>query len=295
LPADDLEAVRSLAIQDIKGLEDEPSSLVMTQLRKCHYPVPFSNDHRGTESTVNALTLDAIREYYSTRFRPRGAIVSIAGNIEWEPLQKKVGELFGDWEGQASGEVAVGPTPERRGHITKDLEQTYITVAYNSVPFGHPLYYQAMGAVNVLSGNMSSRLFTEIREKHGLCYSVHASYSTLRDRGGIFCFAASLNHDAPRTLELLIHELKRLQEGIAQDEVDRVQAGLKSSQIMQQESTSARALALASDWFYLGRVRSFDEIRAGIESLTPESIVDYVRQYPAQDFTIVTLGPKPIQ
>jgi predicted Zn-dependent peptidase len=124
---------------------------------------------------------------------------------------------------------------------------------------------------------------------------VHASYSTLRDRGSIFCFAASLNHDAPKTLELLIHELKRLQEGIAQDEVDRVQAGLKSSQIMQQESTSARALALASDWFYLGRVRSFDEIRAGIESLTPESIVDYVRQYPAGDFTVVTLGPKPIQ
>ncbi len=64
---------------------------------------------------------------------------------------------------------------------------------------------------------------------------------------------------------------------------------------MQQESTAARASSLASDWYYLGRVRGFDEIQSEIEGLSPEKIVAYVRRCPPRDFTIVTLGPKPLQ
>ena len=94
---------------------------------------------------------------------------------------------------------------------------------------------------------------------------------------------------------MLLGELRRLPEGIEAEEVERVQAGLKSSLIMQQESTSARALALASDWYYLGRVRSFDEIQSAVNALTPESILAHVRRHPPADFTIVTLGPKPLE
>jgi predicted Zn-dependent peptidase len=72
----------------------------------------------------------------------------------------------------------------------------------------------------------------------------------------------------------------------------RVKAGLKSSLIMQQESTTSRAGSLAADWYYLGRVRSIEEIQAAIDGLTPEGIVAHLKQYPAQDFTIVTLGQK---
>jgi len=90
-------------------------------------------------------------------------------------------------------------------------------------------------------------------------------------------------------------ELKRLQDGIEQEEVERVQAGLKSSLIMQEESTSARAGTLASDWYYLGRVRSFDEIKAGVDGLTPGKITDHLKRHPPKDFTIVTLGPKSLR
>ena len=76
------------------------------------------------------------------------------------------------------------------------------------------------------------------------------------------------------------------------EEVKRVQAGLKSSVIMQEESTSARAGALASDWYYLGRIRTLEEIQKAINDLTPEGIVAHVKQHPPRDFTLVTLGPK---
>jgi predicted Zn-dependent peptidase len=73
-----------------------------------------------------------------------------------------------------------------------------------------------------------------------------------------------------------------------------VKAGLKSSLIMQEESTSARAGAIATDWYYLGRVRSFDEVQAAIDGLTPAAVLDYLDRYPVRGLTLVTLGPAPL-
>jgi predicted Zn-dependent peptidase len=142
---------------------------------------------------------------------------------------------------------------------------------------------------------MSARLFTEVREKRGLCYAVWASYQTFKDRASILCYAGTTNERAQETLDVTIHELVRLKDGIEEDEIERVQAGLKSSLIMQEESTSARAGTLASDWYYLGRVRTFDEIQSAIDGLTPRKIVNHLRRHDPRQFTIVTLGPKPLR
>src|SRR2546421_210835 len=139
---------------------------------------------------------------------------------------------------------------------------------------------------------MSARLFTEIREKRGLCYAVSAGYHTFKDRASIICYPGTTNERAQETLDRLLYELRRLPEGIEQEEVERVQAGIKSSLIMQQESTSSRAFALASDWYYLGRVRTFDELQSAIDALTPQALVGHLRRCPPGDFSIVTLGPK---
>src|SRR5207253_894577 len=176
--------------------------------------------------------------------------------------------------------------------ISKDTTQTQIALAYPSVPIGHDDYYAAMGAVNVLSGGMSARLFTEIREKRGLCYSVWASYQTFKDRASILCYAGTTNERAQETLDVTLGELQRLTDGVTGEEVERVRAGLKSSVIMQEESTSARAGALASDWYYLGRVRPLEEIQEAIDALSPRSILHHVRKHAPRDFTIVKLGPK---
>jgi predicted Zn-dependent peptidase len=292
LPEEDLDAVKALALQDLRGLEDEPRSKVLVALRKQHYPAPLSNDHRGTDETIEALTPAMVRTHHHRLFRPDGTIITVAGNVGWEPLREQVGRLFGDWRGQTNRTFTCGPQPSKRNHLTKELEQTQIAVAYASVPIGDPDFYAAQGAVNVLSGNMSSRLFTEIREKEGLCYAVWATYQTLKDRASIISYAGSRNERAQRTLDLLLRELKRLPEGIEAEEVERMQAGLKSSLIMQQESTSARAGALASDWYYLGRVRPVEEIQAAIDALTPEVLIRHLRRCPPGDFTIVTLGPQ---
>jgi predicted Zn-dependent peptidase len=295
LAAEEIDAVRALAIQDILSLEDEPRQKVMVELRRRVWPHPLGQDRRGTVKGLKSLTPAKVRKHYERLFGPKNTIISVAGNIDWPLLKDQVEHLFGDWQGGNEGALKLGKAPGARTHIAKDTTQTQIAIAYPSVPFGHPQYYAAQGAVQVLSGGMAARLFTEVREKRGLCYSVWASYQTFKDRASVLCYAGTTNERAQETLDVTLGELLRLVDGITDEEVERVRAGLKSSVIMQEESTSARAGALASDWYYLGRVRSMDEIQQAIDTLSPRTILQHVKKYPPRDFTIVTLGPKPLK
>jgi predicted Zn-dependent peptidase len=295
LPARELSAVQALAMQDLQSLEDEPRQKVLIELRRQHYRAPLGQDRRGTPEGIAGLNGEIVREHYERYFQPQGMILSVAGNVEWAPLRDLVERLFGDWEGSGTPDLKLRKKPAPRTHIAKDTTQTQIGIAFPSVPIGHPDYYAALGAVNVLSGGMSARLFTEVREKRGLCYAVWASYETYKDQATVLCYAGSTNERAQETLDVTLGELHRLQDGIKAEEVDRVQAGLKSSLIMQEESTSARARTLASDWYYLGRVRSFDEIASAINGLSPRKIVNHLRRFPPKGFTIVTLGPKALR
>ena len=176
-------------------------------------------------------------------------------------------------------------------HLPHESNQTQIGIAYSSVPFNHPDYIQASGAVGVLSGGMSARLFTEVREKRGLCYSVYASYHTLKDRACVMCYAGTTAERAQETLDVTLGELRRLAQGVEPHELDRLKARVKSGLIMQQESSSARSGSLARDWFHLGHARSLEEVGALVDQLSPESINHYLATNPPRDFSIVTLGP----
>jgi predicted Zn-dependent peptidase len=292
LPAGEIDAVKALAFQDLQSLEDEPRQKVLVELRRRHYPMPLGQDRRGTREGIESITEEVLRRRFERLFRPRGTILSVAGNIQWKALCDQVERLFGDWKERPDSTIELQPPALRQEHIYKETTQTQIGIAHTSVPIGDRDYYAAQGAVNVLSGGMSARLFTEVREKRGLCYAVWATYETFKDRASVLVYAGTTNERAQETLDVTLAELERLPLGIEPEEVERVQAGLKASLIMQQESTSARAGSLASDWFYLGRVRSFDEIQAAVNALTPGMIQNHLKRCPPEDFTIVTLGPK---
>jgi predicted Zn-dependent peptidase len=142
---------------------------------------------------------------------------------------------------------------------------------------------------------MSSRLFTEVREKRGLCYSVFATLNSLRDQGRILCYAGTTVERAQETLDVTLQELTRLGQGISEDELDRCKARAKSSLIMQQESSSSRASSIARDWYHLGRVTTLEEVRERIEALTVDVLFEHIARHPARDFTILTLGPAPLE
>jgi predicted Zn-dependent peptidase len=146
-----------------------------------------------------------------------------------------------------------------------------------------------------MSDGMGSRLFTEVREKRGLCYSVAASCHTLKDRGSVLCYAGTTTDRAQETLDVLVAELRQLSQGIHADELARLKARIKSSLIMQQESSTSRSGSIAGDWYYLGRVRTLDELAAIIDGLTCESINRYLAANPPSDLRYVTMGQRALE
>jgi predicted Zn-dependent peptidase len=292
LPDDEVESAVELALQDLQGLDDSPSDLCLLELKRRYYPQPFCRNQYGTPETLGSITAADVKQFHAERFKPNRAILSVAGKIDWPSLKDQVGMLFADWSGSASAPLAQPGHVRQSGHVTKETNQTQIAVAYPTAAFGTPDFYAARGAIGILSGGMSSRLFTEVREKRGLCYSVSATYDQVKDLASVVCYAGSRVEKAQETLDVTIGELKRLREGISAEEVDRMRAGLKTTLVMQQESTSSRAGSMATDWFYLNRVRPVDEVQAAIDALTPATILAHLDRFPAKDFTVVTLGPK---
>jgi predicted Zn-dependent peptidase len=179
--------------------------------------------------------------------------------------------------------------------MADESSQTHIGIAFDSVPYPHPDYYLARGAIGVLSDGMSSRLFTEVREKRGLCYTVYASCHSLRDRGSVLCYSGTTTDRAQETIDVILAELKRLSLGVEVDELDRLKARIKSTLIMQQESSPSRSGSIAADWYFLGRIQTLQELRQIIDGLTCERINRYLADHPPSNFSIVTVGEKPLE
>jgi predicted Zn-dependent peptidase len=295
LPEDQMEAGRLGMLQELQAVEDEPAQKVMLELRRRHYPMPWGRPAQGDREAVESITAEEIRDYYRLRYRPQGAILGVAGRIEWEALRDYVGKLFGDWTPGENGDIAEQNAAVPYAHLPYESNQTQIGIAYPSVPYNHPDYFQAWGAVGVLSGGMSARLFTEVRERRGLCYSVYASYHSLKHLGGVFCYAGTGAERAQETLDVTLGELVRLEKGIEESELDRLKARIKSSLVMQQESSSGRSSSLAFDWYHLGHPRTLEEIEGLIDSLSSSTINAYLANHPPKDFTVVTLGPNALQ
>ncbi len=295
IPADQFIASRSGIEQSLRAVEDEPRQKIMQEVRKRTYPQPWGRPNDGTLTEIAHATPESVREHYETNIRPNGAILGIAGNVDPAEMTNLVGELFGDWAKKPDAKIEKGEVGNPRDHIEHDSTQTHIGMAYPSVPYSHPDYYAAWAAVSVLSGGMSSRLFTEVREKRGLCYAVSASVHTLKDDARVLGYAGTNSERAQHTLDAMLLSILWLSNGIAADELERCKARAKSSLIMQQESTIARASSIAKDWYHLGRVTTLDEVHRKIDVLTADSVLDFVHRYPAKNFTILTIGPKALE
>lgn len=295
LPEDEFEPAVAGVAQTIRGNEDEPRQKVITELRARSFETPWGLPTDGTLSGLEALSHADILAQHRVCIRPNGTVLGIAGSVDPERILDLVADLFGDWPAVVEPTFKTGPRGVKRDHIEHESTQTHIGIAYDAIPFSDPDYYAAWAAVGVLSGGMSARLFTEVREKRGLCYAISASLTSLKHAGQVLCYAGTTNERAQQTLDVTLSELRHLGDGIGDDELDRCKAGAKSSLIMQQESTRARAGSLARDWYHLGRVRPLAEVRREIETLTTARVLDYVKTHPADDVTILTLGPQPLE
>ena len=294
-PQSGFDAARDLALQALAGIDDEPRQKLMIKLREWHLPTPYGRNTMGEKDHLEKLTLGLCKVDFVERYQPRGAILALAGNIDYDAIRAEVEKHFGSWHARATEPIKLMPAPGNVRHEEQQSEQTHIGIAYPSIPETHEDYYTMRLAMEVLSGGMSGRLFTEVREKRGLVYNIWAGYSSLKGQGSVLGYAGTSNERAQATLDCFIHELYRLQEGVTLDELNRAKTGLKASTIMQGESTSARAGAIAHDFFMRGRIRTLEEIKAAIDGVSLDQVNAWLKANKPGPFTIVTVGPKELK
>jgi len=290
-----LEPSRDLAIQSLDGLEDEPQQRAMIELRRQHHPDPLGRSGYGVREHLETLNIEQVRRFAERSFVPPGSILAFAGAFDFDRLLEQVQSLTAQWTGEAPPEPTLTDAPRGYAHHHADSSQVHIALACDALPEPDEQSIVQAAAIAVLSGGMSGRLFTEVREKRGLCYAVQASYNGQRDRGTVSAYAGTTTPRAQQTLDVLLAELRRLKDGVDESEFERAIVGMKSRLVMQGESTGARAAAIASDLYHVGRPRTLDELAARVDAITLEGLCAFVAEHPLDGFTLVTLGAEKLR
>jgi predicted Zn-dependent peptidase len=288
------EPTRQLAIESVRALDDDPRQKVMFELRKQFYPNPLSRSNVGEMEELKTLTAEKTKQIVNDNFSLSQTVFSVAGKYDFDAVCRQLESLFETNRKRPPEPVTLGSKADKYRHIHNDGAQVHIGLMTETVTLPHRDYYDARVAVSVLSGGMSARLFTEVREKRGLCYAVAARYHSLKEAAGISCYAGTTPEKAQQTIDVIIDQFNRLADGITQEELDRAKVGLKAALILHSESSSSRAGAAGGDYYMLGRVRSLDEIKQKVDATTVDSVLQFLRNNRFKDFTVVTIGPEEI-
>ncbi len=292
LAEDQFEPARELVHQGLNALEDEPKQRLGYFLRGCSYAAPWRNPAEGILEDIEAINLDDIKRHHQSLILPNEAVLGIAGNVDVAVIKDALNSAFGDWQQGELPELKTGGMDASPKHVQHDSTQTHIGIAWETVPYRHDRYFEAWATVSLLSGGMSSRLFTEVREKRGLCYAISASINTQRDQARVFGYAGTTNERAQETLDVMVAEIRRVHERITEAELQRCKARAKSTLIMQQESTMSRSSSLARDTLHLGRVMPMEELRSRIDALTVDQVREFAIEFAPKQMVLVTIGPE---
>lgn len=298
LDAAQLPAVKDLCVQAIEGLADDPQERVMLELRRRHAPPPINQIPLGSLEGVAACTHEDVAAHWRRGAVPNGSIIALAGDVDHDDAVARFNTMLAGWTGEARPVSWDDDAAERgRHHLQDDTNQVHIALAYDAPPEPDAHAFTERVATAVLSGGMSCRLFTEVREKRSLCYSVYAAYAADAKYGRTVAYAGTTPERAQETLDVLLGELRRLRtpDGrVTREEFDRAVIGLKSRLVMSGESSGARAGALARDIHKLGRPRSLDELAAQVDAVTLDGLNAYLDGRPMGRITGVTIGPSPL-
>jgi predicted Zn-dependent peptidase len=270
--AAELKREQNVIVQEIGASEDNPDDLVFDYLQSTAFPnQPIGRPILGTPETVCSFKDKNLRAYLARNYRGPDMVFAATGAIEHPAVVAEVERRFG----QFSGPAAPQPSPASFGGGTKlearDLEQVHIAFALEGLPQRHADYFSLQVFAIILGGGMSSRLFQEVREKRGLCYTISAFHAPYSDTGMFGIYAGTDASDVKELMTVAVAETAAAAAGITEAEVNRAKAQIKVGLLMALESSGARARQLASQILTYGRPLPIEEVVARIEGVTVES------------------------
>ena len=270
-PEEEIKREKGVICEEISMNEDTPEDLCLDLLAGAFYGKEnYGRNILGSQKTVKGFTVEEVQRYKTARYCPENIVISFAGGIDFATAQALVESYFGN--------LPQGKFDRREKKIVfthnsvlkkKPIEQLHIGIAYPIPDRNHPLA-DAINAVNgVLGGNMSSRLFQDVREKQGLAYSVYSYLSAFEECGSLIIYAG-VNADnlsnAYEAINGVVHELR--EKGITESEFLRSREQMKSGMFFSNESSAAQMLLYGKHLLYTGEVFDFEDKLNKINALS---------------------------
>ena len=235
----------------------------------------------GTNDSLSGIQREDILKYFGERYTPNNTVISIAGNFNKEEILETIKQYFEDWKSDSDGKYTI-QSPTFSSDVTikeKDSEQAHISLALDGVPFGSDELFSLLAVNNIFGGTMSSRLFQNIREKHGLVYSVFGYPSSYKSCG-LFNVYAGLNpSNLSEVIKLIMDEITTLIDSrLSLEEISKAKEQLKGNYILGLEGTGSRMSAIGKSESLIGQIYSSDNILNKIEQINEESINNVINK-----------------
>jgi predicted Zn-dependent peptidase len=295
---EEIQREKGVVLEEIKMVEDTPEELVHDLFEETLYPThPLGKSIIGTDKTVSSIDRDDILGYIATRYRPERIVVSAAGNVEHTDLVNLVAETLGVLDGRAPERTTARPKPSGKSKkkSKRDVEQVHFVLGTTAYDKSEDQRYTLSILNNVLGGNMSSRLFQEIREKRGLAYAI-GSYSRSYQDGGFFCaYGGTSPTTYEQVLDLTRAEFENVRKnGLTDDELTKAKTQVRGSLVLGLESMNARMNRYGDSLLSHGRVIPISEVLAKYEQVSHESIHEVAAQVlDASTMTLTAIGHFP--
>jgi predicted Zn-dependent peptidase len=267
--AEELKREQNVIVQEIGATEDAPDDLVFDRLQETAFPSQsVGRSILGTPDTVRSFNPMRLRAYLSRNYKAPGMVVAAAGAVDHAAIVADVEKRFASFTGP--GAPAPEPANFRGGTRVeaRDLEQVHIAMALEGLPVRDDQLYSLQVFTSVLGGGMSSRLFQEVREIRGLCYSIHAFHMPYTDTGLFALYAGTDETDAPELMRVVIDQIGNATETLNDTEINRAKAQMRAGLLMALESSEARVGQLARQMLAYGRPIPLDEIVAKVDAVT---------------------------
>ena len=272
--AKEIEVERNVILQEIGQTLDTPDDVIFDWLQETAYPnQALGRSILGPSEQVAHFNRDNLISFIKEHYRPDRMILSAAGAVDHEEILKFSESTFGTLTNPL-GTAEFSTARFHRGEFRKqkNLEQAHLALAFESPSYLNDDIYAAQIYSIAIGGGMSSRLFQEIRENHGLCYTIFSQASAFSDTGMMTIYAGTSGEQLSQLMELTFDELSRASEDISQVELDRARTQMKAGMLMGLESASNRAERLARMIQIWGFVPSIEDTVERIESVSLQKL-----------------------
>lgn len=289
---------RQVIIEEINMCKDSPSQEANMLIDGLLWPGhPLGRDIAGSKETVAAITREAMLDYLDRQYQPDNTVVAIAGNIRHQKAVNSVSRVMDSWASRKprTGYSAYQPAPAPAQQVKiekRDIEQAHLCLALPGLPLLHPQRFK-LDLLNVILGQgMSSRLFTEIRDRLGLAYSIHSYAEHFLDSGSLTIYAGVDTKNLATAIKAILEQLNQLKETVPEAELSRARELSRGRLLLRMEDSHNVAGWLGGQEALTKRILTTEEVTAIIDAVTAEELEQLARELiEGKSLRLAVVGP----